>query len=111
MTLTGRGAKELTQHEEEQHMHYVTNAERIGFERGIQRGILQGMQAGREEGKQEGERALLVRILIRRFGPLPIWALEQLEKAGSTELETWTETALDTVTLESVFVPTAGMLS
>ena len=57
---------------------------------------------GIQEGIQQGERAVLERLLRRRFGPLSTDLLEKLEQASIVELETWAERVLDAGTLEEV---------
>jgi|GEM_PF-3105213 len=57
---------------EEQIMGWLTQPyfER-GIEQGIQEGIQQGLATGRAEGRAEGQAKSLVRLLEKRFGPLP----------------------------------------
>jgi len=61
----------------------------------------------REEGRQEGaagaQRAMLVRILTRRFGGLSNEVQRRVMAAGSPELELWLDRALDAATLDAVF--------
>jgi len=47
---------------------------------------------------------MLKRLLTRRFGPLPTWAEQRLEKAGLQELEGWADRVLEAQRLEDVFV-------
>lgn len=58
---------------------------------------------GRQEGRQEGEAQLLLRLLAKRFGQLPPWVVERLEKASIEQLESWCERILDAQTLENIF--------
>jgi flagellar biosynthesis/type III secretory pathway protein FliH len=78
-----------------------------GMEQGIQRGMEQGIQRGIEQGMQqgrlEGERAVLGRLLQRRFGPLSAELRERLDRASSAELEMWAERVLDADSLQDVF--------
>jgi hypothetical protein len=64
----------------------------------------------REEGRQEGaagaQRAMLMRILSRRFGALSDDLQSKVMTAGSPELERWLDRALDATTLEAVFSAT-----
>jgi len=48
--------------------------------------IRQGLEKGREEGVQQGELAILRRQLSKRFGSLPKWAHENLNRLSSAEL-------------------------
>ena len=59
--------------------------------------------AGIEQGRAEGERAVLERLLRRRFGRLPPEAAERLRRAAEAELETWADNVLDAGTLDEVF--------
>ncbi|MDR0634970.1 MAG: DUF4351 domain-containing protein [Azoarcus sp.] len=45
---------------------------------------------------------MLVRLLSRRFGPLPEWARERLRRADVAQLETWADAVLDAATLAEV---------
>jgi hypothetical protein len=93
--LEQRFLAELEDWEEERKMPYVTSAERIGIEKGIQQGI--------QQGTRQGEAALLVKLLERRFGPLPPWASERIEDAERALLEEWGLRVLEAGTLEEVF--------
>ena len=68
---------------------------------GMERGIAQGMRRGRAEG----ERAVLERLLRRRFGQLSPEAAERLRRAPEAELEAWADNVLDAETLDEVFHP------
>ena len=86
-----------------------------GLERGMEQGRVQGMEQGRvqgmeqgrvqgmEQGRVEGERAVLERLLHRRFGQLPPATAERLGRASADDLETWAENVLDAETLGDVF--------
>ena len=69
------------------------------------------IQRAREEGERvghaAGERAVLGRLLRRRFGPLPSEAAERIDGASTADLEAWTENVLDAKALDDVF-KTAG---
>jgi hypothetical protein len=94
---------ELAQLEAERNMPYVTSVERMGIEKGRQEGRLEGRLEGRQEGRLEGEAAVLKRLLIRRFGPLPEWVEPRLTQAGQADLERWADRVLDAPTLTDVF--------
>ena len=81
--------------EAEHDMPYITSIERRAEARGEARGITQGIERGRIE--------LLKRQLEHRFGPLPTWALDQLGKAPTTQVDAWTFRVLDSKKLEDVF--------
>lgn len=73
-----------------------------GIEKGIEEGIERGIEEGIEEGLQRGERALLLRVLGARFGPLPAEALRRLEAASTPELERWAEQVFSAPSLEAL---------
>ena len=72
----------------------------------LQRARDEGIEQGIEQGRAEGERAVLERLLRRRFGPLPPAAVELLQGAPEAELQAWADNVLDADTLEEVFGPT-----
>lgn len=76
---------------------------REGRQEGRQEGRREGRREGKEEGIQDGERAVLIRQLTRRFGPLDEAILQRLNDADRTKLEAWADNILDAPTLEAVF--------
>jgi Domain of unknown function (DUF4351) len=60
----------------------------------------EGEQKGRREGRQEGEAALLLRLLERRFGDVPIWARDRIAAADTAALEEWSLRVLDAGSLD-----------
>ena len=72
-------------------------------EEGMQRGMQQGIQRGMKQGRVEGERALLKRLLQRRFGLLSPEVAERLGQASVADLESWAENVVDAPTLDDVF--------
>ncbi|MBE7373876.1 DUF4351 domain-containing protein, partial [Pseudomonas lopnurensis] len=74
-----------------------------GIEEGRKKGLEEGRKEGREKGREEGERAMLIRLLSRRFGTLDEETLQRLADASSAELESWAERILDAASLEDVF--------
>ena len=52
--------------------------------------------------KKEAEANILVRLLTRRFGPLPKWAKTRVSKANSEQLEKWMDAVLDAPNLTEV---------
>ena len=71
--------------------------------RAREEGMQQGMQQGMRRGRVEGERALLERLLLRRFGLLAPEVAARLGQASADDLETWAENVLDAPTIEDVF--------
>lgn len=80
--------RDLAEYEASMGNPYITSIERLGIQQGI----------------QQGERALLARMLTKRFGPLPDWAGRRLEQADVQILEHWAERVLDADCLEDVFI-------
>ena len=72
---------------------------------GIQQGRVEGVQQGRVEGRVEGERAVLQRLLRRRFGASSAEVAARLRRASAGELETWADNVLDAQSLDEVFDP------
>lgn len=58
---------------------------------------------GRQEGRQEGEAAVLLRLLVRRFGTLGAVTTERVRQASPTELERWADNILEARTIDEVF--------
>ena len=69
----------------------------------ISRAREEGMQQGMQQGRVEGERAVLERLLRRRFGLLSPEVAERLVQASVADLESWAENVLDAPTLDDVF--------
>lgn len=59
----------------------------------------EGEQKGRQEGQQEGERSLLLRLLTRRFGPIPEAYQTQIQTLFLPQLEALGEALLDFQTI------------
>lgn len=68
-----------------------------------QRAMAEGMQQGMQQGRQEGEVAVLLRLLVRRFGPLGEATTERVRQASPAELEQWADNFVDARTLAEVF--------
>lgn len=58
---------------------------------------------GVELGREQGERAVLSRLLIRRFGPLDGQMRQRLLVAECRELERWADNILDATSLDECF--------
>ena len=69
----------------------------------FQRARDEGRLEGRVEGRVDGERAVLTRLLRRRFGRLPPAVEERVHEAPASDLEAWAENVLDARTLDEVF--------
>ena len=70
---------------------------------GIELGMDRGRRRGLRDGRIEGERAVLGRLLQRRFGRLTPKVVERLERASADDLEAWADNVLDAGTLDDVF--------
>ena len=68
-----------------------------------QEGLKEGRAKGREKGLREGEVRILTRLLELRFGPLPDGIAARIATASTSQLERWSEAALDAPTCEAVF--------
>ena len=76
---------------------------RRGLEQGLERGVRQGIEQGMRRGRVDGERAVLERLLRRRFGPLSPEVAARLAEAAGSDIETWAEKMLDADALDDVF--------
>ena len=72
---------------------------------GRDEGRVEGRDEGRVEGRVDGERAVLTRLLRRRFGPLSPAVADRLHGASTADLEAWADNVLDAPTLNEVFDP------
>ncbi|MEN9865048.1 MAG: hypothetical protein RL748_638 [Pseudomonadota bacterium] len=83
--------RNIEQFEEQQIMRYVSSVERFVRERERQQGIVQG------------ESNMLRRILVQRFGELPLWVGMQMQGGNSEQHGLWLERALAAHSLDEVF--------
>lgn len=60
-------------------------------------------QEGREEGLEQGEKMILQRLLVRRFGELPVPVLQRLQHASAEQVEHWADRLLEATTLDAIF--------
>ena len=70
--------------------------------------IASGAEKNIAKGRVDGASSFLRRLLERRFGVLPEWALEQLGCASEPTLEGWGDAILTASTLEAVFNQSKG---
>jgi predicted transposase/invertase (TIGR01784 family) len=54
------------------------------------------------DARQEEAKRILQRLLNKRFGPLPPWAIERLETASPEQLEHWTDELLTAKALDAL---------
>ena len=69
----------------------------------IERHKAEGRAEGLEQGRVDGERAVLERLLLRRFGALSPEVEDRVAKASASDLEAWADNVLDAETLDDVF--------
>jgi hypothetical protein len=96
---------ELTAFEENEHMPYVTSAERVGIEKGLQQGLEQGRQGrqGRKEGRKEGEAAILLRLIALKFGSPTEEVRARIEEADADTLLDWSTRILTADRVDDIF--------
>jgi hypothetical protein len=73
---------------------YMTTADMLRAE---------GRAEGLAEGVGKGAARTLMRLLTRKFGPLPDTARERIDAASIEQLDIWSERVLDAATLDEVF--------
>lgn len=57
---------------------------------------------GEARGEARGEAKLLKHQLARRFGPLPDWAVQRIDAAGSEQIERWSEAIFEVQGIEAL---------
>ncbi|MBF0425502.1 MAG: Rpn family recombination-promoting nuclease/putative transposase [Magnetococcales bacterium] len=72
---------------------------------GHAKGHAEGHEKGLAEGMRQGEAELLLRLLQRRFGPLPVAVQARIRAADAATLEVWSDRVLQASSLEAVFAP------
>ncbi len=76
-------------------------------EKWTQQWMAEGEAKGKAEGKAEGQRLGMARTLKnlvqRRFGALPDWAVDRVDRADVDTLERWSYRVLDARVLDDVF--------
>lgn len=96
--------------EEDKKMPYINTAEKVGLEKGEligiqkgrQEGLQEGLQEGRQEGRQETLRTTAKSLFEIKFGELPEWATNQINKANANQLDTWIKNILTAESLETI---------
>ena len=78
----------------------VTTADMLRAE-GRSEGLSQGRSEGLSEGLSQG-RAMLVKLLSKRFGALPEDVMVRVNAGGPAELEAWFDRGLAATTLAEV---------
>jgi predicted transposase YdaD len=80
----------------------------VGQMAGMDPELVEGSLAWRwlEEGREEGRgmaRRLVLRMLSKRFGPLPSWVEQRVASSSIDDLDEWSERMLEAASLEEVF--------
>ena len=76
-----------------------------GEAKGEARGKAEGEARGEVRGETRGKAESMKRLLTRRFGPLPKWAVRRLETAAVADLDAWLEGIFDAQNLEGLIGP------
>ncbi|MES2319738.1 MAG: Rpn family recombination-promoting nuclease/putative transposase [Pseudomonadota bacterium] len=79
-------------------------------DRGLQRGLEQGLERGLARGREEActaLRAILMRLLVKRFKVIPFQTSARIEGAPMEELEEWINRATDVDSIDALFGPQA----
>lgn len=63
------------------------------------------LQKHAHQGYERGQRAVLLRLLGRRFVAVPEAIAARIDKAGTAEIERWAERLLDATSLDEIFAP------
>ena len=72
---------------------------------GLAAGLAEGKAAGLAEGLAAGEAKILLRLLQRRFGPVPGDINDRVGAADLKQIEVWFDAAIDAPSLSAVFAP------
>lgn len=96
---------QVEQLEAEQHMEYVSSAERFAMQKGEDKGL----KEGREEGRETAIR-LLLRLLTHRFGEVPETVQARLSTLALEQTEAFVDVALSSQSLTEFAdqLPVAG---
>ena len=66
----------------------------------------QGEQRGMQQGMQKGEALFLQKVLIKRFGAIPLDILARISAASQEQVEAWFDQAFEAEGYEDLFGPT-----
>jgi hypothetical protein len=69
----------------------------------IRQGRVEGEARGRVEGEAKGEAKALIRLAVRRFGPMPGDVRDRIMSADATTIENWLDRLMDAPTLDAMF--------
>ncbi len=74
-----------------------------GKAEGLAEGQARGLAKGIAEGEARGEAKSLMRLLVKRFGPLPEAVVSQIAAGSIEELDRWFDAAITAFSVEAVF--------
>ncbi len=78
-----------------------------GMRKGLEKGIEKGMQQGRSEGLKIGRReealSILTRLLVRRFGFVPVDMRDRLSEITHDEIEQCIDVAVEAKSIDEVW--------
>ena len=72
-------------------------------ERMMREAARQAYEQAYERGTTEGQRALLLRQIVRRFGPQPAELAAKVAAGSPADLERWAERVLEAATIDDLF--------
>ncbi|MBF0109688.1 MAG: DUF4351 domain-containing protein [Magnetococcales bacterium] len=58
---------------------------------------------GRQEGRQEEAASMLLKLMHRKFGQTPDWAIEKIKTAKLELIETWSDNFVFANSVDDVF--------
>ena len=82
---------------------WVREGEAKGEARGRAEGKAEGRVEGKAEGRAEGKAETLLRLLQRRFGPVPERTRARVAVGSAAEIDVWIDALLDAQSLTEVF--------
>lgn len=82
---------------------WFEQARKEGRKVGLQEGRMEGREEGRKEGQVEALQKALLRMLSKRFGPLPSQISQRVEQISSvTKLQNLVDRALEVESLQEL---------
>jgi hypothetical protein len=93
--------------EKEHNMKLLNPLEQMLFDDNREKGRREGL----EQGRAEGAAALLERLLVQRFGPLPKTVRSRLAKSSVAQIEAWSDALATAESLKQVFGTTQSSVN